>query len=125
MPTTGPKSVCKEARRAGHTDTFRHLELPLCRLCGVRRGLSWAAVCHPADMQGALGVTSDVLIPGLRWQGQEGSVNIYPSQLTAFRVDESPAARPLWGTPPSLLEPAREVGGRGEEMDLPAQEQAV
>ena len=64
MPTAGPKSISREARRAGHTDTFCHLERPLCRLCGVRRGLSRAAGCHPADMQGALGVTSDVLIPG-------------------------------------------------------------
>lgn len=64
VPTAGLNSVCREARRAGHTDTFHHLELPLCHLCGVRRGLSRAVICHATDMQGALGVASDVLIPG-------------------------------------------------------------
>lgn len=54
-------------------------------------GLSWV-VCLSADMQRAFGVTSDVFFPGCHWQGQESSVNIYPSQFAAFRNDESPAA---------------------------------
>lgn len=58
-------------------------------------GLSWAVVYHSADMQGALGVAFAVFIRRLPCrQGQESSVNIYPPQFAAFKLDESPAA--LW-----------------------------
>lgn len=50
-----------------------------------------------------------MLIPGRLLAGPGRLCKYLSYQLTAFRVDESPAARPLWGTPPSLLEPAREV----------------
>lgn len=120
VPTAGLNSVCREARRAGHTDMVHHRELPLCRLCGARRGLNRAVtlqMCkgHPGSPRTCLSLDGC-------WQGWEGSVNIYPSKLTAFRVDESPAARPLGGNPlPFWSQRGEGVG----EMDLPAQERAV
>lgn len=52
--------------------------------------LSGAAVCHSADMQGAFRVASWCLFPGCHQQGQESSVNIYPSHFAALLVGESP-----------------------------------